>query len=46
MSSIKFVYFDIRGRGETIRMTLEAAGQKYEDVRIQMSDWSKEKPSE
>ena len=46
MSSIKLVYFDIRGRGEAIRMTLEAAGQKYEDVRIQLSDWPKEKPSE
>ena len=46
MSDIKLVYFDLRGRGEAIRMTLEAAGQKYEEVRIPLSEWSKEKPSE
>lgn len=36
---IKFTYFDGRGRGEVSRLALAAAGQQYEDVRIQFEDW-------
>nr|KAG5698211.1 hypothetical protein BaRGS_030574 [Batillaria attramentaria] len=39
MASIKLVYFDIRGRAEFIRLVLEAAGQEYEDERVQFADW-------
>ncbi|KAK7102217.1 probable glutathione S-transferase 7 isoform X2 [Littorina saxatilis] len=43
MSGIKLVYFDIRGRAEFIRMVLEAAGQKYEDVRYSFEEWPQHK---
>lgn len=39
MSEIRVVYFDLRARGEPIRLVLEAAGKKYEDVRIPFDDW-------
>ncbi|KAK7485113.1 hypothetical protein BaRGS_00023653 [Batillaria attramentaria] len=45
MASIKLVYFDIRGRAEFIRLVLEAAGQEYEDERVQFADWPTVKPS-
>lgn len=44
MSGMKLVYFDGRGRAEVIRLLLVAAGQKYEDKRIDFKDWEKEKP--
>lgn len=43
MSGIRFVYFDIRGRGETTRLVLTASGQKWEDCRISFADWPKQK---
>ncbi|VDL70788.1 unnamed protein product [Nippostrongylus brasiliensis] len=36
-------YFDLRGRGEPIRLILEYYGVKYEDNRIAMDDWPKHK---
>ena len=39
MGEIKVVYFDLRARGEPIRLVLEAAGRKYEDVRISFDEW-------
>nr|KAG5698212.1 hypothetical protein BaRGS_030575 [Batillaria attramentaria] len=45
MASIKLVYFDIRGRAEFIRLVLEAAGQTYEDERVQFADWETVKPT-
>lgn len=44
MVHYKIVYFDFRGFGETLRLILEYANQKYEDVRIQKEDWPKFKP--
>ena len=45
MSEIKLVYFDLRARGEPIRLVLETAGKKYEDVRLSFEEWPAEKPS-
>ena len=39
MPSYKLTYFDARGRAELTRLVFAAAGQSYEDVRIQMQDW-------
>ncbi|XP_076451291.1 S-crystallin SL11-like [Babylonia areolata] len=43
MSGIKLIYFDGRGRGEVLRLLLTAAGQKFEDKRLQFQDWGTEK---
>ena len=45
MPSYKLSYFNARGRGEIARMVLAAAGQKFEDVRINFDDWPTVKPS-
>ncbi|KAK7102173.1 hypothetical protein V1264_020435 [Littorina saxatilis] len=45
MSELKVVYFDLRARGEPIRLVLEAAGKKYEDVRLSFDEWPAEKPN-
>ncbi|XP_076469089.1 glutathione S-transferase-like [Babylonia areolata] len=45
MSDIKLVYFNLRARGEPIRLVLEAAGKKYEDVRLSFEQWPAEKPN-
>ena len=45
MASYKVTYFDGRGNGEIIRLTLSAAGQKFEDERISQENWPKFKPS-
>ena len=39
MPSYKLTYFNGRGRGEIARMLLAASGKKFEDVRIEFSDW-------
>lgn len=44
MSGIKLVYFDLRSRGEPIRLVLEAAGKKYEEVRVSFDEWPSVKP--
>ena len=41
MSSYKLTYFNGRGRGELSRLVFVAAGRKFEDVRIDFSDWPK-----
>lgn len=33
------LYFDIRGRGECIRLLFKHAGVEFEDRRIQFSEW-------
>jgi glutathione S-transferase len=43
MPAYKLYYFDVRGRGELIRMIFAAANQKYEDVRIKFEEWPKKK---
>ena len=40
----KLNYFNIRGRGEVIRLVFAAAGQKYEDNRIEFANWPEYKP--
>lgn len=37
MCDVKLYYFDIRGRGETSRLVMHAAGQKFDDCRV--TDW-------
>merc|ERR1711976_1135150 len=39
MPSYKLTYFNGRGRAESIRMTLAAAGVEFEDNRITFEDW-------
>lgn len=41
----KFTYFNIKARGELPRLVMAAAGQEWEDVRIEFSDWPALKPS-
>ncbi|CAF0883484.1 unnamed protein product [Didymodactylos carnosus] len=43
MSTYKLYYFNGRGRGEVIRLIFAAAGQKFEDVRYEHSEWGKHK---
>jgi len=43
MPVYKLHYFNGRGRAETIRLIFAAAGQKYEDCRIEMKDWPNRK---
>jgi glutathione S-transferase len=46
MPTYKVMYFDIKGRGESIRMALAVAGQEFEDVRYNYAEeWQKVKPS-
>ena len=42
----KLIYFDARGRAETIRLILAAAGIKYEDCRVPFEEWSSLKSRE
>ncbi|KAE9553765.1 hypothetical protein FO519_003033 [Halicephalobus sp. NKZ332] len=39
MPAYKLHYFDIRGLAETARLLLHAAGQKFEDDRIDQAKW-------
>ena len=39
MSQYKLNYFNGRGRAELIRLVFAAAGQKYEDHRIEKEQW-------
>lgn len=43
LSGLKLVYFDLRARGEPIRLALAAGGVQWEDVRIPMDKWKEEK---
>lgn len=43
MVQYKLHYFNIRGRGEIIRLVFAAAGQEYEDHRFEFQDWPKYK---
>lgn len=45
MPTYKVIYFDSKGRGETIRLALTVAGQDFEDVRYVKEEWEKVKPS-
>jgi len=41
---IQLVYFGVRGRAETLRLVLHAAGQTFDDVRIDRETWAQKKP--
>ncbi|KAK7102216.1 glutathione S-transferase-like isoform X1 [Littorina saxatilis] len=46
MDNIKLYYFDLRGKGEFIRLLLRAAGQKFDDVIVPRSSWGPEGKAE
>jgi glutathione S-transferase len=45
MPNYKLIYFNGRGRAETIRLCFAAAGIKYEDKRVEKADWPALKPT-
>jgi len=42
----KLTYFNVKARGEPIRLIFAAAGVEYEDFRLEKSDWPQWKASE
>ena len=44
---VKFTlyYFNIKGRGEVIRLIFTVAGVEFEDKRVNREEWLKLKPS-
>jgi glutathione S-transferase len=44
MPSYKLIYFDIRGRGELIRLLFAQSGVPFEDCRIKHEEWPEFKP--
>ena len=45
MPTYKLHYFNLRARGELIRLLFAAADVRYEDHRIDFKDWLALKPS-
>jgi len=43
MPAYKLTYFNIRGKGEIIRLLFAVAGVDYEDERIDRDDWANQK---
>ena len=41
MPSYKLIYFNLRGRGEMIRLMFAAAGVQYEDCRLTKEEFLK-----
>lgn len=39
MALYKLYYFNLRARGEVVRLVFAAAGQKFEDHRFEFSEW-------
>jgi glutathione S-transferase len=39
MSTYKLHYFNARGRAEISRLIFVAAGQEFEDIRVELADW-------
>lgn len=44
MPTYKLIYFNGKGRAETIRLAFVAAGIKYDDSRVEKADWAALKP--
>merc|ERR1711874_850849 len=44
MPQYKLTYFNLRGRGELIRLVFAYAGQEYEDFRFEIAQWPEFKP--
>ena len=44
MTQYKFYYFNLTGRGELSRLLFAVSGIEFEDVRINIEDWSALKP--
>jgi len=44
MPNYKLVYFNGKGRAETIRLSFAASGIKYDDSRLEKADWPALKP--
>lgn len=42
-TTYKFIYFDLKGRGEVSRLLLELSGQTFEDKRITFQEWAQER---
>ena len=40
MTQYKLVYFNLKGRGEAIRILFEVANQQYDDHRVEFSEWA------
>ncbi|CAF4987947.1 unnamed protein product [Rotaria sp. Silwood1] len=45
MAKTKLYYFNGRGIGETIRLVFVQAGEPFDDIRIEQSDWPAHKPN-
>lgn len=45
MTKFTVYYFNIKGRGEIVRLMLTAAGVDFEDHRVQGEEWPKLKSS-
>lgn len=45
MTKYTYHYFNIKGRGEVVRLVFVAAGVDFDDRRIEFQDWPKVKPS-
>lgn len=46
MPNYKLIYFDLRGRGEFIRMMLHYKNIPFEDEHVTLDKWSEAKNSE
>ena len=42
---VKFVYFDLQGKGELTRLLLKCGKIDFEDFRFGFDDWPKHKPT-
>ena len=44
MSLMKLYYFNLRARGELIRLIFAASGRPWKDIRFEANEWAKYKP--
>jgi glutathione S-transferase len=43
-STPRLIYFDLRGRGEVVRLIFEELGETYDDERVTQEAWAEMKP--